>query len=913
MTVIKNSLLTLFAWILRALFSLRYRIRVEGLEKVIEEHRGKRGGILFLPNHPAEIDPVILMALLSKPFRPRPLIVEHFYYLKGFHAFIRAVRALPLPTMDAVANSWKAKQIDKALAKIQKDRERGDNFLIYPAGRLKLGAAEVVGGASFLHTLLSRDPEANIVLIRTTGLWGSLFSRAITGKSPDFGNTLWQGLKILLQNGIFFAPRRPILIECVSKPADFPVKASRLDLNRYLESWYNQYPKAGSEPLSLVSFLFWKKELPAVANDEKKRAEQKIAVPPQLEKEIRAQLAALTRLSPEKIEPQMHLSYDLGLDSLDLTQLYLSLEERSGGKVIPPEEIQTVEDLLQAAAGAQKEREVEEERPKVAWPEESGRMPPIAPLGKTLQESFLRSADRMGRTTACADALSGLLSYPKLKRAALVLSLKIRAMEGEKIGILLPSSCAAYLLILATLLARKTPVILNWTTGVRALEHASRLTQLKTVISSMRFLGRKEVEDLGIVDEKIVLLEDLRFTIGLKEKLLGLFFSWQKAGLLLKTLGLDVIREEEPAVILFTSGTESLPKGVSLTHANILSNQRAAFSCVDFGAHDRLLGVLPPFHSFGFSVTGIFPLLSGLQVAYSPDPTDSHALAQAVEHWKPTLFCAAPSFIKALFRAASPAQLSSIKLFVSGAEKAPQELFDYVAKLGKDHLMIEGYGITECAPIVTITLPNRPRKGVGTPLPGVQLCVIDPETKELLPVGKEGEICISGPNVFPGYLGDQPSPFIELQGRRWYRSSDRGFLDEEGNLTLSGRLKRFVKIGGEMVSLAGLEEELLRLTKEKRWAVLKEDGPQLAVAVREKESEKPLLVLITTFPADLEAVNRALKESGYGRLIKIAEVKQLQEIPLTGTGKTHYRLLDEIIAHENVKTLQHRNTNERAC
>ena len=910
--MIKNGLLTLFAWLLRALLSLRYRIRVEGLEQVIEEQRGKRGGILFLPNHPAEIDPVILMALLWRPFHPRPLVVEHFYYLKGFHAFIRAVRALPLPTMDAVANSWKAKQIDKALAKIREERERGDNFLVYPAGKLKLGAAEVLGGASFLHTLLTRDPEANIVLIRTTGLWGSLFSRAITGRSPDFGNTLFQGLKTLLQNGIFFAPRRQIVVEFVSKPADFPLKASRLDLNRYLENWYNQYPKPGPEQLSLVSSLFWKSKLPEVANDEKKREAQKIQVPPGVEKEIRAQLAALTRLPPEKIEREMHLSYDLGLDSLDLTQLYLFLEERSGGKVIPPEEIQTVEDLLQAAAGAQKEREVEEEKPKVAWPEERGRVPPVAPLGKTVQEAFLRSSDRMGRHIACADALSGLLSYPKLKRAALVLSLKIRAMEGEKIGILLPSSCAAYLLILATLLAKKTPVMLNWTTGVRALEHASKLTQLKTVISSMRFLGRKEVEDLGSVDEKIVLLEDLRFTIGLKEKLVGLFYSWQKAGLLLKTLGLDATYEEEPAVILFTSGTESLPKGVPLTHANILSNQRAAFSCIDLGADDRLLGVLPPFHSFGFSVTGLLPLLCGLQVAYAPDPTDSHALATAVEHWKPTLFCAAPSFIRALFRAASPAQLSSIKLFVSGAEKAPPELFEYVAKLGKDHEMIEGYGITECAPIVTITLPKRPRKGVGTPLPGIELCVIDPETKELLPTGKEGEICISGPNVFPGYIGNPPSPFIQLQGKRWYRSSDRGFLDTEGNLTLSGRLRRFVKIGGEMVSLAGLEEELLRLAQEKQWAALKEDGPQLAVAVREKESEKPLLILITTFPVDLEMVNRALKESGYGRLIKIAEVKQVHEIPLTGTGKTHYRLLDEMISHENVKTLQHRNANERA-
>lgn len=893
--VIRNGLITLLAWFLRALLALRYRIHVEGLDQVIAEHRGKKGGILFLPNHPAEIDPVMLMAFLWKPFHPRPLIVEHFYYLKGFHAFIRAVGALPLPTMDAVANSWKAKQIEKNLRKIKEGRERGENFLIYPAGRLKLTGLETLGGASFLHNLVSRDPEAQIVLIRTTGLWGSLFSRAITGKAPDFGKTLWEGFKIILQNGIFFSPRRTVKIEICTAPADFPMKGSRLDFNRYLENWYNQYPEKGPETLALVPFAFLSKELPTVANVEQKRPEQKIAVPPQVEKEIIGQLVQLARRPPEKIQPEMNLSYDLGLDSLDLTELYLFLEERSGGQVIPPEEIQTVGDLLQVAAGAHREREEEGERPKVAWPSEHLRPSPMPPLGKTLHESFLLQCDRMGAKIACADALSGLLSYSKLKRMALILSLKIRNMEGEKIGILLPSTCAAYLLILATLFAKKTPVMLNWTTGVRALEHAAKLTNLTTVISSMRFLGRKEVGDLGPIDEKIVLLEDLRFSLGWKEKIGGIFYSWQKGKRLLKTLGLDKIEEEEPAVILFTSGTESLPKGVPLTHKNLLSNQGAAFASIDLGAKDRLLGVLPPFHSFGFSVTGLLPLLCGMQVAYSPDPTDSHALAHAIEHWKPTLFCAAPSFIKALFRAAKPEQLASVKLFVSGAEKAPQELFEYVAKLGPDHEMIEGYGITECAPIVTITLPKRPRKGVGTPLPGVRLCVIDPETKQILATKQEGEICISGPNVFPGYLGSAPSPFIELEGKRWYRSSDRGFLDEEGNLYLSGRLKRFVKIGGEMISLAGLEEELLRLAKEKQWAQIKEDGPQLAVAVREKGSEKPLIILITTFEVDLEAVNLALKESGYGRLIKMAEVKRVKEIPLTGTGKTHYRLLDETL------------------
>lgn len=892
----QESSLTLLSRLIRACLLLRYQMRVEGLKEIASLQNGGKKGILFLPNHPAEIDPVMLMSILWKDFHPHALVVEHFYYLKNFHFFMRAAGSLPLPTMDATPNSWKAKQMEKTLHKIKEGLERGENYLIYPSGRLKVSGGEALGGASFVHNLLRVFPDVEIVLVRTTGLWGSLFSRAITGKSPDFGKTLWQGCKILLKNGIFFCPRRKVKVELVPKPSDFPLQAERMELNRYLEKWYNRYPEPGAEPLSLVSFSFWREDLPKISNGEdRKKRLQEVSVPPQIEKEILGQLSTLSRRPNEKIDREMHLSNDLGLDSLDLTQLYLFLDEHYGVGDIPPEEILTVGDLLQAAAGARKEKEHEEERKKIVWREEHSRIPPRAPQGATLMEAFLLVADQMKNKVACADALSGLLSYRKVKRAALILSFKIKEMKGEKIGIMLPSSSAVYILILATLLAKKTPVMLNWTTGLRALEHAVKLAEVETVLSSMRFLGRKDVGDLGNIDEKIVFLEDVRSSLGLKAKLRGFMLSCFGPEALLKTLKLDKISKDEAGVILFTSGTESLPKGVPLTHENLLSNQRAAFASVKLQASDRLLGVLPPFHSFGFSVSGLLPLLSGLQVSYAPDPTDSHALASDIDRWKPTLIFLAPTFFKALFRSAQKHQLSSIRLFVTGAEKAPHELFEYVGELGAGHEMIEGYGITECGPIVTLNLPNHPPKGVGPPLPGIKVCIIDPDSQKILPSKTEGEICISGPNLFHGYLGDRPSPFIDLQGQRWYRSGDRGLLDEEGNLFLSGRLKRFVKIGGEMVSLGGLEEELVRLSQEKHWVKEDQDGPQLAIAVREKESEKPLIVLITTLDIDLEKVNQALKDSGYGRIVKISEVKKVKEIPLTGTGKTHYRLLDEML------------------
>lgn len=180
-------------------------------------------------------------------------------------------------------------------------------------------------------------------------------------------------------------------------------------------------------------------------------------------------------------------------------------------------------------------------------------------------------------------------------------------------------------------------------------------------------------------------------------------------------------------------------------------------------------------------------------------------------------------------------------------------------------------------------------------IPGIELCTIDHETGALLPHGTEGEICIRGKSVFAGYIGHPTDPFILIKGLSWYRSGDRGSVDSEENLILSGRLKRFVKIGGEMVSLGGLEEEILRLAFEKKWQKDPTEGPALAISAHGKESDKPLIILFTTFDIAKEEVNAALKESGYGRIVKIGEVRRLAEIPLTGTGKTHYRLLDEMV------------------
>ena len=882
--------------IARCVITLRYRIKVSGLEKLTPANLPKKGGIVFLPNHPAEVDPVILTMVLWKKYHTHPLVVETFYYLKGFHYLQKVIGAVPIPDFNGTVNKWKQKKITQALAFIADELQKGRNFLIYPSGRLKHGGEEVIGGASFVYNLLQQCPEANVVLIRTTGLWGSRFSRALTGATPDLLKVLWEGFKIVLKNLIFLTPRREVMIEIEPASPDLPISAPRLEFNKYLERWYNQ---RGPEPLTLVTDCFWKESFPKIEEQKKGAFDtEQWTIAPEKEQEILNKISQLSRRP--QVQRSQNLNRDLGMDSLDLAQLVTFVEQKYEIEDVSVDQLETVEDILKSVAQGESQKKLEERRVfRKKWPDEKSRPPVIHPLGKTLHEAFLKNCDRMESFIACGDQSIGAVSYRRLKMMILIMSQKILQLEGQYIGILLPSSIMVYALVIATLMAKKVPVMLNFTLGARALNHCRKVVDLKSVISSRRFLDNMPGGDLDGIDDILLLLEDVRESISIWDKLRGVFGLVRNGDQILKDWDLAQISEDETAVLLFTSGTESLPKAVPLSHKNILSNQSAALDCFEVLPTDILYGILPPFHSFGFSVTGILPLLIGLKVYYAPDPTHSLAMLHDIDDWKITLFISAPTFIKGVFNLAKPDQLKSLRYVVGGAEKVPQELFEFMEKRGGE--MLEGYGITECSPIVTLTRPKKPRRGVGQPLPGIELCIVSPETCEVMLPGQEGEICIYGPNVFKGYIGTDKSPFIELDGRRWYLSGDRGHLEPDGSLMLSGRLKRFVKIGGEMVSLGGLEEELLKMAQEKKWiGTVKEDAPPLAVAVLEKNSEKPLMILFSTFDVSKDEINQALLDKGYSTLVKIADVRKVPQIPVTGAGKTHYHALDEMLIPKNV-------------
>ncbi len=896
----------LASYLVRGILKFRYKIQVEGLEEIKKLKDGGLG-ILFLPNHPAEIDPVILMSILGPFFCPRSVVVEHFYHLKGFKKILDLARVVPLPTMDKKANQWRGKEIGKTFEKIENELKRGENYIIYPSGKLKKSGLEQLGGASLVYNLLQDKTDVPVVLVRTTGLWGSCFSVAQTGEVPRFQTVLKRCFQVILKNGLFFVPKRTILIQFEQAPNNLP-KDTRLIFNKHLEQWYNQYPFPGEEAVSLVPYFFWSKDTESIPIHLASASEDAlITPPPEVEKEVIGFLSKLSSISASDIHFDSNLSVDLCLDSLDIAGVHLFLDKTYGVVEIEPGSLEKVKDIFKVILNERSHVHVTKEDQKIPssffskWKEKKRNKEVLFPGGDVIPEVFLKSCDRMGGLIACADRNSGVFSYRELKRAPLVFCQKIKELPGEKVGVLLPSSLGAYLSILSIFLCGKIPVMLNWTAGKISLDHSLKVAQFKTVLTSKKFLDRIQLEDLSPIEDLFVFLEDIKGSITLKEKLKGLFLSFFKASKLMEKLKIQQ-DPDETAVILFTSGTESLPKAVPLSHRHILINQKNSFICSDLSQSDVFYGVLPPFHSFGFSLTGLLPLLFGLKIFYGPDPTDTRQMVSDIEDFKITTFCSAPSFVRSLFFDVDASRLQSLRLVVVGAERLPPDLKELLQKTLPHADLIEGYGITECSPVVTLQRMEGNRKGVGEAIPGMKICIVDPLSLKRLEIGQEGEVCISGPCVFNDYLDLECKSFFYEDGKKWYRSGDLGRLDKEGTLYLTDRLKRMMKIGGEMISLGGVEAELLRLSKENSWYPPHQEGVPLAVVARDTGNQKAEIVLFTTFSVNKELVNQVLRETGFGRIVKISDIIEIEEIPLMGTGKIHHRLLEEQLKLKQSKT-----------
>jgi long-chain-fatty-acid--[acyl-carrier-protein] ligase len=870
--------------ILQRLLSLRYRVHVTGLDTI-----SSRSSVLIIPNHPAEIDPVLVSIFLWDLLKPRPVVLETMYNLPLLNAFMKKIRAIPMPDMEFDSGPYKRKRIGRALHDVVTRLQHGENILIYPSGRLSVTGEERLGAASGIATILKEYPDVAVCMIRTRGLYGSIFSKALTGgRTPDVATTLKQGITILLQNLLILAPRREVSIEIVFNPSDLPRSGEPLILNRFLERFYNT---PSPEKATLIPYHFFSRTPPSLP--EKSAGElTDVEIPDNIRAKVYAHVARVGSIDVTSLSPETLLGDDLGLDSLTIAELLLWLDREFEAHDIELSELTTVGSLLKAATGqlgSHVSRHDFEVPP--SWNSHIENRPtPVLASSTSIGHAFLHLCSVMGNLPAMGDERSGVITWSELKLRALILAKKFSELPGTHVGLLFPASVGGSLATIAAILGGKIPVLLNWTAGKRALLHAVESTSIQAIVTSQSFLDIVPT-DLDFLESKFLFIEELRKQLTLKEKMTGKRLARESAPQLIEALGLQRVSPDAPAVVLFTSGSEALPKGVSLTHRNILSNISGILDAFPLGHDETLLGFLPTFHSFGLTVCTILPLVTGLRVAYHPNPNESRKIARSIAKWSATVMAGTPTFLRSILKAGAPDDYETIRTLISGAERAPQELFDTAASINPRIQILEGYGITECAPVVSLTRPGEPKVGVGKPLLGTEISIVHPETFEHIPEGRDGLILISSPSVFPGYIDPTLNPFVELFGKRFYNSGDIGRL-ENGSLIITGRLKRFIKIAGEMVSLTAVEEALQK-------QIQSPDGsPTVAVLSKGSEGDsRPLLILFTSEKVTVDAANTILKEAGFPHLIAIARVQTVSPLPLLGSGKLDYQELKRTL-HE---------------
>lgn len=491
-----------------------------------------------------------------------------------------------------------------------------------------------------------------------------------------------------------------------------------------------------------------------------------------------------------------------------------------------------------------------------------------------LHQEFVRVARQNKARMAVVDRSTGTrLEYGRALIGCLILARKFRRIDDCYVGVMIPASAGCMLSILALIMCGKIPVMINYSTGAEEnIRYARQRCGFKSVITS-----RGVLEKVGCPEmDNMLFIDEIMKQVSGFDKLRAALQASLPTPLLLATLHAGHV--DDTSVILFTSGSEKAPKGVELTHRSIGSNVRGIQEAIKIEDDDIFLSVLPLFHVFGQTANFWLPLLSGVRVVTYGNPLEFKTVAAIIRDEKPTIAIATPFFLSSYLRASRPGDFSSIRIAVAGADKMPDWLREgYKSQHGVS--TFEGYGTTETSPVVSVNLPGRNKPGsIGQPLANVRVRIVDVDSGEELPAGSEGKILVKGDLVMKGYFDDLEETTLHIKNG-WYETGDMGMLDEDGYLWHRGRLKRFVKIGGEMVSLVRVELELEALLPEGVECCVVElpdarKGAVLAVAVSQPIEEKTLL--------------KALAK----RLPAIAMPKHfvvLEDLPKMGSGKVDFR------------------------
>ncbi len=498
----------------------------------------------------------------------------------------------------------------------------------------------------------------------------------------------------------------------------------------------------------------------------------------------------------------------------------------------------------------------------------------------------VKVADSAGTELTGGRLLAGSLAFHKL------LTSSVLKPDAQFVGLLLPPSAGGILANTALTLAGKVTVNLNYTLTEETVNYCIKLAGVQQVLTSRLFMEKRPYN----VDAELIYLEDLKEQISGADKAVAMLKArWMPAGMLAGSLGLKAIRPDDLMTIIFTSGSTGEPKGVMLSNNNIMSNIDGVNQLLNLTNQDVLLGVLPFFHSFGFTVTMWLPLCAEPGVVFHFNPLDARTVGTLCEKHNATILCATPTFLRSYMKRCDVEQMKTVNLAIVGAEKMPPDLRDaWKEKYGYEPT--EGYGTTELSPAAAFNVPDNrigddlqgttgTRAGtVGRVIPGSVAAVCHPETGEQLRANEEGLIRIKGPNVMLGYL-NQPEKTAEVLKDGWYDTGDIGRIDEDGFIEITGRQSRFSKIGGEMVPHIRIEQELTRIIDEDDT-----DEPEILCAVTSVPDEKKgerLVVLHKPMHRSVNEVLDELKKCGLPNLWLPSSDSfvEVAELPLLGTGK----------------------------
>ena len=519
-----------------------------------------------------------------------------------------------------------------------------------------------------------------------------------------------------------------------------------------------------------------------------------------------------------------------------------------------------------------------------------------------LQKAWIVSAKEQGSELCMADSTGVEVSGDRFITGTVMIAsaLKPQLKGSQNIGVLLPTSVGGSMGNMALLTLGKTVVNLNYSSGEASLIHALKIANITKVVASKQFVTKLKAKGFDLSEVlkgiEVIYLEEIKERMSKAKGLLTLMAVKLLPTSLLSLLYVKNAHLDDTAAILFSSGSEGTPKGIELSHKNMMGNIKQAITLINPNDNDVMLGTLPIFHSFGLTVTTLLPLIEGIPVVCHPDPTDGFGIGKMAAKYEATMLFATATFFRLYARNKKlhPLMFKDLRMVIAGAEKLPKEIRDaFKTKFGHD--IYEGYGATETTPVASINIPDvlmqdswKVQVGhkigtVGLPVPGSSFKIVDPESFEELKTGEEGMILIGGTQIMKGYIGDAKktaSVIKELDGIRWYITGDKGRLDEDGFLTIVDRYSRFAKVAGEMVSLGLVEREIVTILG---------DNDQISISALPDAKKGEKLVLLLEGEMELETLKEQIKSLEMNPLFMPSEYYKVEELPKLGTGKADFK------------------------